>query len=219
MPGVGHLNIAKRCNTVGVLSSSSTIASGRIRASLPERRIGPTSTICRYSRQPEFRRGRRGITPVGLRRLCVTPRQRHTTISTGRGSTYRGRNTVSTKPATSQRQLGCWHLCHRHLLRYSYYRSYLPSGLYLGFLPGPRASLSRPSRHGADRVRRVRTSPESGVKDSVSLRGGFSRPSYPTMDGAAPASGMIGARLFGGPRLGGRAGQYASPSKPESLEF
>src|SRR5208283_3362082 len=31
----------------------------------------------------------------------VTPRQRHTTISTGRGSTYRGRNTVSTKPATS----------------------------------------------------------------------------------------------------------------------
>ena len=31
----------------------------------------------------------------------VTPRQRHTTISTGRGSTYRGRNTVSMKPATS----------------------------------------------------------------------------------------------------------------------
>ncbi len=27
--------------------------------------------------------------------------QRHTTISTGRGSTYRGRNTVSMKPATS----------------------------------------------------------------------------------------------------------------------
>jgi len=32
----------------------------------------------------------------------VTPRQRHTTISTGRGSTYRGRNTVSMKPATSR---------------------------------------------------------------------------------------------------------------------
>ena len=67
----------------------------------PERRIAPTSTTCRCSRQHEFRRRCRGITPVGLRPPCVTPRQRHTTISTGRGSTYRGRNAVSTKPATS----------------------------------------------------------------------------------------------------------------------
>ena len=67
----------------------------------PERRIAPTSTTCRCSWQLEFRRRCRGITPVGLRPPCVTPRQRHTTLSTGRSSTYRGRNTVSTKPATS----------------------------------------------------------------------------------------------------------------------
>ena len=76
-------------------------ANDRIRGLPPERRIVPTSTTCRCSRQPEFRRRCRGVTPVGLRPPCVTPRQRHTTISTGRGSTYRGRNTVSTKPATS----------------------------------------------------------------------------------------------------------------------
>ena len=81
---------------------TSTIASGRIRALLPERRIVPTSTTCRCSRQPDFRRRCRGVTPVGLRPPCVTPRQRHTTISTGRGSTYRERNAVSTKPATSK---------------------------------------------------------------------------------------------------------------------
>jgi hypothetical protein len=40
--------------------------------------------------------------PVGLRPPCVTPRQRHIIMSTGRGSTYRGRNAVSTKPATSR---------------------------------------------------------------------------------------------------------------------
>ena len=45
----------------------STIASGRIRALLPERRIVPTSITCRCSRQPEFRRRCRDITPVGLR--------------------------------------------------------------------------------------------------------------------------------------------------------
>jgi hypothetical protein len=80
---------------------TSIIASGRIRVLLPERRIVPTSTTCRCSLQPEFRRRCRDLTPAGLRSPCVTPRQRHTTLSTGRGSTYRGRNTVSTKPATS----------------------------------------------------------------------------------------------------------------------
>ena len=80
---------------------TSITANGRIRGLPPERRIAPTSTTCRCSWQLEFRRRCRGITPVGLRPPCVTPRQRHTTLSTGRSSTYRGRNTVSTKPATS----------------------------------------------------------------------------------------------------------------------
>ena len=83
---------------------TSITANGRIRVLLPEHRIVPTSTTCRCSRQPKFRRRYRGVTPAGLRPPCVTPRQRHTTISTGRGSTYRGRNTVSTKPATSEGQ-------------------------------------------------------------------------------------------------------------------
>jgi putative transposase len=54
----------------------STIARGHIRASLPKRRIAPTSITCHCSRQPESRRRCRGITPVGLRPPCVTPRQR-----------------------------------------------------------------------------------------------------------------------------------------------
>ena len=83
---------------------TSITANGRIRVLLPEHRIVPTSTTCRCSRQPKFRHRCRGVTPAGLRPPCVTPRQRHTTISTGRGSTYRGRNTVSTKPATSGRE-------------------------------------------------------------------------------------------------------------------
>src|SRR6476620_9127414 len=83
---------------------TSITANGRIRGLPPERRIAPTSTTCRCSWQLEFRRRCRGITPVGLRPPCVTPRQRHTTLSTGRSSTYRGRNTVSTKPATYARQ-------------------------------------------------------------------------------------------------------------------
>ena len=68
-----------------------------------ERRIAPTSTTCRKSQQQhEFRRRRQGVTPVGLRPFCVTPRRRHTTPQPGRGSTYRQRNAVQTKPATSR---------------------------------------------------------------------------------------------------------------------
>jgi hypothetical protein len=70
------------------------------------RLIAPTSTTCRSSRQHEVRRRCRGITPVGLRPPCVTPRQRHTATRNGRGSAYRSRNTVSTKPATSYRVIG-----------------------------------------------------------------------------------------------------------------
>jgi len=66
-----------------------------------ERRIAPTSTTCHKSQQHEFRRRRRGVTPVGLHSFCVTPRRRHTTPQPGRGSTYRQRNAVQTKPATS----------------------------------------------------------------------------------------------------------------------
>jgi putative transposase len=91
----------------------STIARGHIRASLPKRRIAPTSITCHCSRQPESRRRCRGITPVGLRPPCVTPRQQHTTMSTGRGSTYRGRNAVSTKPATSGGLRGNGSQCQR----------------------------------------------------------------------------------------------------------
>ena len=54
---------------------TSITVNGRIRGLLPERRIVPTSTTCRCSRQPEFRRRCRGITPVGLRPPYVTPRQ------------------------------------------------------------------------------------------------------------------------------------------------
>ena len=49
--------------------------------------------------------------PVGLRPPCVTPRQRHIIMSTDRGSTYRGRNAVSTKPATSRHAND---IAHRH---------------------------------------------------------------------------------------------------------
>src|SRR3954452_24799871 len=77
-------------------------ANVRIRALMRERRIAPTLTTCRKPRQQhEFRRRCRGVTPVGLRSFCVTPRQRHTIPQHGRGSTYRQRNAVQTKPATS----------------------------------------------------------------------------------------------------------------------
>src|SRR4051812_19831368 len=51
---------------------------------------------------PTANRRCRGVTPVGLRSFCVTPRQRHTIPQHGRGSTYRQRNAVQTKPATSE---------------------------------------------------------------------------------------------------------------------
>ena len=80
---------------------TSTIASGRIRALTRGRRITPTSTTSAAGgRRHEFRRRCRGVTPVGLRPPCVTPRQRQTQ-PTGRGSTYRSRNAVQTNPATS----------------------------------------------------------------------------------------------------------------------
>ena len=63
----------------------------------------PISTTCRNVPQREFRRRCRGSAPVGLRPSCALPRQRHTMNQMGRGSTYRKRNTVSTKPATSTR--------------------------------------------------------------------------------------------------------------------
>ncbi len=61
----------------------STIAERPHSSLLPERRIMPTSITCRCSKQHEFRRRCRGITPVKLRPPGVTPRQRHTTTSTG----------------------------------------------------------------------------------------------------------------------------------------
>src|SRR5437588_12154344 len=77
-------------------------ANVRIRALMRERRIAPTSTTCRKPRQQhEFRRRCWDVTPVRLRSFCVTPRQRHTIPQHGRGSTYRQRNAVQTKPATS----------------------------------------------------------------------------------------------------------------------
>ena len=106
MPGINKHS--ENDGPVGVLELRSTIASDRIRALPPGRRIAPTSTACHCSRQHEFRRRCRGITPVGLRPPCATPRQRHTIMSTGRGSTYRGRNAVSTKPATSSQRPGRW---------------------------------------------------------------------------------------------------------------
>jgi len=56
---------------------------------------------CLSLRQHDIRRRCRGITPVGLRPPCVTPRQRHIPKPDGRDSTYRSRNGVSTNPATS----------------------------------------------------------------------------------------------------------------------
>src|SRR3954469_14173340 len=86
-------------------------ANVRIRALMRERRIVPTLTTCRKPRQQhEFRRRCRGVTPVGLRSFCVTPRQRHTIPQHGRGSTYRPRNAVQTKPATSPPIVG-WMPC------------------------------------------------------------------------------------------------------------
>jgi len=61
----------------------------------PGRRIAPTSTTCRRSRQHEFRRRWRGVAPVGLRPPCAPPRQRQT----GRGSTYPELKPVQTNPA------------------------------------------------------------------------------------------------------------------------
>ena len=48
-------------------------------------------------RPPAATRGRMNAPP----RLAWRPNNGNATISTGRGSTYRGRNTASTKPATS----------------------------------------------------------------------------------------------------------------------
>ncbi len=79
----------------------STIAGARTRALMHGRRSKPTSSTCRSVRQPELRRRCRGVTPVGLRPPSVTPRQRHTMTPTGRGSTYRGQNAVSTRPDAS----------------------------------------------------------------------------------------------------------------------
>ena len=62
----------------------------------------PTSATCRSVRQHDHRRRWRGAAPVGLRPPRAPPRQRHHTITTGRGSTYPKRNDVSTKPATSE---------------------------------------------------------------------------------------------------------------------
>src|SRR3954453_19418636 len=77
-------------------------ANVRIRALMRERRIAPTLTTCRKPRQQhEFRRRCRGGTPGGLRSYWVAPRPRHTIPQHGRGSTYRQRNAVQTKPATS----------------------------------------------------------------------------------------------------------------------
>ena len=69
-----------------------TTASARIRALTPGHRIAPISTICRRSRQHEFRRRCRGVTPVGLRPPCVPPRQRQTTSATGRVPLIQRRN-------------------------------------------------------------------------------------------------------------------------------
>jgi hypothetical protein len=66
-----------------------------------ERRITPTSIICRRSRQHEFRRCFRGVTAVGLRPPYLSPRKQHTTTATGRGSTYPKPKPVQTKPTSS----------------------------------------------------------------------------------------------------------------------
>src|SRR5579875_285442 len=55
---------------------TSTTVSARIRALTPGRRITPTSTTCRRSRQHEFRRRFRDVTLVGLRPPGVPPRKR-----------------------------------------------------------------------------------------------------------------------------------------------
>jgi hypothetical protein len=76
--------------------------SGRTRALVRERRTKPTSPSRRQWRQPhEFRRVCRLVSLVGLRPPCATSRQTHVTQPTGRRSTYRRRNAVATKPATS----------------------------------------------------------------------------------------------------------------------
>ena len=79
-----------------------TTASARIRALTPGRRIAPISTICRRSRQHEFRRRCRGVTPVGLRPPCVPSRQRQTTSATGRVPLIQRRNlSRQSRPAQS----------------------------------------------------------------------------------------------------------------------
>jgi len=80
---------------------TSIIASARIRALTLERRITPTSIICRRSRQHEFRRCFRRVTAVGLRPPYLSPRKQHTTTATGRGSTYPKPKPVQTKPTSS----------------------------------------------------------------------------------------------------------------------
>jgi putative transposase len=72
-----------------------------IRVLTHEHRITPTSTTDRYERRHEFRRHCPVVAPVGLRPPCATTGQWHTTKPTGRRSTYRRRNAVSTKPTTS----------------------------------------------------------------------------------------------------------------------
>src|SRR5690242_5465064 len=60
---------------------TSITANVRIRALMRERRIAPTSTICRTPRQQhEFRRRCRSVTPVGLRSILRdTPAATHYT--------------------------------------------------------------------------------------------------------------------------------------------
>src|SRR5271154_4562004 len=58
------------------------------------------AAACPDRRRAKISRRFRGVTPVGLRPPCVTPRKRHPT-ATGRASTYRWRKSVQTKPATA----------------------------------------------------------------------------------------------------------------------
>src|SRR3954447_9247733 len=78
----------------------STIANGRIRALMLDRRITPTSTTRRSQRQHEFRRRCGSLLCLGYALLAQQP----TTVYTepiGRRSTYRRRNAVSSRPSTS----------------------------------------------------------------------------------------------------------------------
>jgi hypothetical protein len=74
---------------------------------VPGAGLGPVNATGTSPRQrcwppPEkFRHRCLGLAPVGLRPPCATPRHRHTTSQPGRASTYRKRNGVQTKPATS----------------------------------------------------------------------------------------------------------------------